>query len=76
MENPPDPRPVYEADQVVTIYDLMGLRNGYIWQYQHTPWYHFQRRWLFRVGIGVCNEIMHWLAHGKPAGGVQCRGGH
>lgn len=76
MENPPDPRPVFEADQVLTIYDLFGLRNGYIYQYKFTPWYHFKRRLMFRIGIGVVNEMLHWLAHGKPAGGVNCGGGH
>lgn len=76
MDNPPDPRPVFEADQVLTVYDLFGLRNGYIYQYQRTPWYNFRRRLMFQIGVGVVNEMLHWLAHGKPQGGVKCRGGH
>jgi hypothetical protein len=75
MDNPPDARPVFEADQVVTIYDLIGVRNGYIHQYQATPWFRFSRRFQFLVGVGVCNEMLHWLSHGKPYGGVKC-GGH
>lgn len=76
MENPPDPRPVYEADQVVTVYDLFGLRNGYIYQYHHTPRYRFIKRWQFRVGVGICNEVLHWLSHGKPLDGIHCEGDH
>lgn len=76
MENPPDPRPVFEADQVLTFYDLIGIRNGYIYQYQKTPWYKFTRKHMFRLGIGVINEQLHWLSHGKPVNGVHCRGGH
>lgn len=76
MENPPDSRPVFEWDQVLTTYDLFGIRNGYVYQYQNLPWYRFRDRMKFLVGIGVCNEMLHWLAHGKPAGGVKCQGGH
>lgn len=76
MQNPPDPRPVFEADQVLTFYDLMGIRQGYIAQYHATPWYQIRRRSMFRIGIGVINEQLHWLAHGKPVNGVQCQGGH
>lgn len=76
MENPPDPRPVFEADQVLTFYDIIGIRNGYIMQYRTSPWFQFNRRYMLRCGIGVCNEMLHWLSHGKPAGGVVCQGGH
>lgn len=76
MQNPPDPRPVFEADQVLTFYDLMGIRAGYIQQFHNTPWYQFERKRMFRIGIGVINEQLHWLHHGKPPNGVQCRGGH
>lgn len=76
MDNPPDPRPVFEADQVLTLYDIMGIRNGYIHQFQNTPWYKIERRWMLRLGVAVCNEMLHWLAHGKPPNGVNCRGGH
>lgn len=76
MENPPDPRPVFEADQVLTLYDIIGIRKGYAYQLENTPWWNFSRRWMFRVGMGVCSEMLHWLAHGKPANGVQCQGGH
>lgn len=76
MENPPDPRPVFEADQVLTIYDLFGIRNGYIYQYKKMPWFNFRRRYLLRIGIGVCNEMIHWLNHGKPSNGIQCKGKH
>lgn len=76
MDNPPDPRPVFEADQVLTLYDIMGIRNGYIDQYKKTSWLNFERRRLLRTGVGVCNEMLHWLAHGKPPNGVSCRGGH
>jgi len=76
MQNPPDPRPVFEADQVLTFYDIMGIREGYIFRFSKVPWYNFKQRFIFRVGIGVCNEMLHWLGHGKPRGGVQCKGGH
>lgn len=76
MNNPPDPRPVYEYDQIVTIYDIQAIRNGYIYQYNDMPWHAFSRRLMFRVGVGVCNEILRWVAHGKPEGGVKCKGGH
>lgn len=76
MDNPPDPRPVFEEDQVLTYRDLFGVRNGYIYQYQMTPWFYVYKRFKFLAGIGVCNEMLHWLAHGKPRGGVDCQGGH
>lgn len=76
MENMPDPRPVFEYDQVVTTRDLFAVRNGYIYQYTTTPWYKIRAKFKFLVGIGVCNEMIHWLAHGKPLGGVVCNGGH
>lgn len=76
MENPPDPRPVYEADQVLTFYDLMAIRNGYVYQYRMTPWYKFRRRLMFLMGVGAINEMIHWLSHGKPKDGMKCRGGH
>jgi|WetSurMetagenome_2_1015567.scaffolds.fasta_scaffold542284_1 hypothetical protein len=71
-----DPRPLYEADQVLTMYDIMAIRNGYIMQYQNAPWYWFRKKWMFRLGVGVCNEFLHWLYHGKPVDGVKCKGGH
>lgn len=76
MENPPDPRPIFEADQVLTLYDIMGIRNGYRYQYHNTPWFRFRRRQMFRIGIAVCDEMLHWLAHGKPPNGIDCEGGH
>lgn len=76
MENPPDPRPVFEADQVLTYHDILGVRNGYYWQFTQTSWFHFLRRFKFMIGVSVCNEMLHWLAHGKPPNGVDCRGGH
>lgn len=76
MQNPPDPRPVFEYDQVLTYRDLMGIREGYLYQYGMTPWYNIRRRSMFRIGVSVINEQLHWLAHGKPQNGVQCRGGH
>lgn len=75
MENPPDPRPVYEADQVLTVYDLIGIRNGYVWKLRHTPWYDAPQRFIYKIAVNVLNEMLHWLAHGKPPGGVKC-GGH
>lgn len=75
MENPPDPRPVYEADQVVTLYDLMAIRGGYIEQYRRTRMWEFRRRFMLRAAVGVCNELLHWLHHGKPLNGVDCQGG-
>lgn len=75
MDNMPDPRPVFEYDQVLTAHDLFAIRNGYIYQFRNLPWYKFSSRLKFLTGIGVCNEMLHWLAHGKPAGGVNCRGG-
>lgn len=76
MDRQIDPRPVFEYDQVLTAQDLFGIRNGYLYQYQATPWYRFQTRLKFLIGIGVLNEMMHWMAHGKPPGGVNCKGGH
>lgn len=76
MENPPDPRPVFEADQVLTVYDILAIKNGYWYQYRHTPWYHFTKRYQFRAAVGVCNEMLHWLAHGKPLDGIKCGGKH
>ena len=76
MDNPPDPRPVFEADQVITFLDLHGIRAGYYYQYEVTRWYQFKRRIMLLLGIAVCNEMIHWLTHGKPKGGVQCKGGH
>lgn len=76
MNNPPDPRPVYEADQVLTLYDISAIRNGYIYQYQHLPWFELKRKWVLRIGVGVCNEMLHWLAHGKPQNGIKCGGQH
>lgn len=76
MDSKPDPRPVFEADQVVTFYDLMAIRNGYIYRYERTPWHDFQRRFLMRAGVGFCNELLHWLHHGKPKDGIKCNGGH
>jgi hypothetical protein len=60
-----DPRPVYEYDQVITIRDLIAIRNGYVYQYGLLPWYKAYKKWMFRVGIGVCSELMHWLSTGK-----------
>ena len=72
MDEQIDPRPVYEADQVLTLRDLVGIRNGYIYQYVNTPWYNLHRRFMLRVGTGVCTALVHWLAHGKPEGGMSC----
>lgn len=77
MQNPPDPRPVYEADQVLTVYDLIGIRNGYIYQLKRTPPWNEERRYLMKAGVIVCEEMLHWLHHGKPPKGVdpkQCKG--
>lgn len=66
--------PLYESTQVITLYDLIGIRKGYELQYHRTPRWRFRKRFMFLIGIGVCSELLHWLAHGKPVDGVQCRG--
>ena len=71
-----DPKPVFEADQVITFYDIGAIRNGYAFQYRDAPWWNFKRKFMMRVGVGVCNELLHWLSHGKPEDGVECKGGH
>lgn len=76
MENQYDPRPLYEADQVVTVYDIAGIRNGYAHQYNNTPWFRLKKRFMYRVGIYVCDEMLHWLHHGKPVDGIKCGEGH
>lgn len=68
--------PLYESTQVLTFYDLTGIRNGYYYQYQQLPWFKFAVRFKFLVGIGVCNQMLHWLAHGKPATGIHCEAEH
>lgn len=72
--NPFAQPPVFKTDQVFTFYDIEAVRNGYIYQYQGTSKYNLKRRWMLRVGVGVCNELLHWLAHGKPQNGVKCKG--
>ena len=63
-------KPLFEADQVLTFYDIYAIRNGYVFQYEKLPWYAYQKKFMFRVGIGVCNELLHWLSHGKPEDGA------
>lgn len=61
-----DTRPVYEADQVITEYDIVAIRNGYILQYNETHWWNIKRRFILRVGVGVCSEFLSWIRDGKP----------
>lgn len=73
--NPFEQPPVFEETQVITYLDLGAIRNGYAFQYRDTPWYNVKRKFMLRVGVGVCNELLHWLHHGKPVDGVKCQEG-
>lgn len=65
-----NPRPVYESDQVVTIWDLVAIQNGYILQYRATRWWECMRRFKFRVALGALMEIEAWLKSGKKGAEV------
>lgn len=73
MNDPINSRPVYEADQVLTVFDLVGIRRGYVHQYRRTPPWDVNRRTMLAIGVQVCDEMLHWLHHGKPSKGVDPR---
>lgn len=74
MDNPPDPRPVYEADQVVLVYDLLQIRSSYYIRAELLPWWNFKRKFIYRVAGETANEILKWLLQGKKV--HSCTGGH
>jgi hypothetical protein len=71
--NPFEHRPLYDENQVITIYDLNAVRNGYIYRYNSTRWYRLYDRLKYLIGVAVCNELLHWLVHGKADHGTVCK---
>lgn len=60
-----DPRPVFEYDQVLTIPDLVAIRNGYAYQFDHTPRWKVWPRLQFYIAIGVLNSLLEWIGNQK-----------
>lgn len=60
-----DPRPVFEYDQVLTMHDLVSIRNVVIYQYQNTPTWRLFKRYSFYVRIGILNSLIFWIHNNK-----------
>lgn len=68
--------PLYEADQVITFYDLIAMRKGFEQQLADCRWYEFRKKRMFEIASGLCLGQLHWLKHGKPATMTACEGDH
>ena len=62
-----DPRPVYEADQVLTINDLFSLRNGFVMQFNALAWFRYIEKFKFMMFIMCIDLLLAWINKGKPA---------
>jgi len=60
-----DPRPVFEYDQVLTVHDLLAIRNGYWYQFESTSKWRVWRRTQFYIAIGVLNSLLIWIKNRK-----------
>lgn len=58
--------PVFRYTEVLSLADLDAIKQGYIWQWQHTKWYEYRKRQQFRFAIGTLNALFDWLQEGKP----------
>lgn len=58
--------PLYEADQVITFYDLMAIQKGFDFQRSQCRWYEFKKKLMLETASNVCLGQLHWLKHGKP----------
>ncbi len=65
MIDPFEHPPLYEIEQVVTLHDLVAIRSGYVWQYIHTNYFNFWKRFKFLVGIGTIDALIDYLQRGK-----------
>lgn len=78
--NPFESPPLYEHTQVIRMEDLIGIRNGVVMQYSRASFFDFDTKEIIRIKLAVIDEMIHWLAHGKPVDGVKperdCKGEH
>lgn len=57
--------PVLRPSEAITHRELLAIRNGYLVQWQRTPWYKPYTIFKFRVGVGVMDSLLDWLEGGK-----------
>ena len=63
--NPFAEPPVYKPDQVITPYDLVAVRNGFIYQYNTAPFWRFIFKYRMLIGIGTIDSLIRFLGNNK-----------
>lgn len=58
--------PVFRYNEVLSLADLDAIKHGYIWQWRHTKWYEYRKRYQYRTAIGTINSLFDWVYEGKP----------
>lgn len=66
-----DTRPLYEEDQVLTVYDMTAVLNGFICQYNELPKWRIIKRREMRVAVEMMYALLAWLNKGKKLDGVK-----
>lgn len=59
-------RPVYEEDQIVTMYDLNKFRAQCLFLYNILPWWRSRTRASAKATVVFIDELQDWVARGKP----------
>lgn len=57
--------PLYEESQVITEFDLEGIRNGFILQLGLTPWYMPRERNKFTHYVYCVDLLLGWMRNNK-----------
>ncbi len=64
--NPFEQPPVYKSDQVILISELVAVGQALVDHHNESPWYAWRQRFAARAGLQVINEILQWVADGRP----------
>lgn len=60
---------VYKWEQVVTVSELYGVCNGFIYSKDHLHWWQFLKKQQLMHSIGAVYTLIKWLEHGKKTTG-------
>ncbi len=64
----------FDASQVITETELMGLYNGFVLQLELIPWYWFRERMKVKTLMVFTHMLLHWVQNGKNRMKMDLRG--
>ena len=58
---------MFESDQVLTIGDIVRLKNFFERMKALEPWWHFKTHWQYDTALDIADLFYYWIQSGKPA---------